>query len=128
MPFQTRTFVAVVGLVLSTALPSQAQEAPMLGFTSESADAQRQLEALFDEQMNRDNLREWMERMTAEPFFVGTPHNKENAVWIADLLRDCGYDTEIVEYLSLFARPRVRQVERVAPVRCVGILVGAYRG
>ena len=122
MPFQTRTFVAVVGLVLSTALPSQAQEAPMLGFTSESADAQRQLEALFDEQMNRDNLREWMERMTAEPFFVGTPHNKENAVWIADLFRDWGYDTEIVEYLILFPRPRVREVEMVAPERFRALL------
>ena len=115
MPFQTRTFVAVVGLVLSTALPIQAQEAPMLGFTSESADAQRQLEALFDEQMDRDNLREWMERITSEPFFVGTPHNRENAVWIADLFRDWGYDTEIVEYLILFPKPRIREVEMVAP-------------
>ena len=68
----------------------------MLGFTSESADEQRRLETLFDEQMNRDNLREWMERITAEPFFVGTPHNKENAEWVADLFRDWGYDTEIV--------------------------------
>ena len=88
MPFQTRPLVAVLGLVLSTALPSQAQEAPMLGFTSESAEAQRQLEALFDEQMNRDNLREWMERITSEPFYVGTPHNKENAEWVADLFRE----------------------------------------
>ena len=122
MPFQTRTVVAVVGLVLSIALPTQAQEAPMLGFTSESADAQRQLEALFDEQMDRDNLREWMERMTSEPFFVGTPHNRENAVWIADLFRDWGYNTQIVEYLVLFPRPRVREVEMVAPERFRALL------
>ena len=77
MRLQTRTLVAVFGLVLSAALPIRAQEAPMLGFTSESADEQRRLETLFDEQINRDNLREWMERITAEPFFVGTPHNME---------------------------------------------------
>lgn len=87
----------------------------MLGFTSESAEAQRQLEALFDEQMNRDNLREWMQRITSEPFYVGTPHNKENAEWVADLFREWGYDTEIVEYQVLFPKPRIREVEMVAP-------------
>ncbi len=122
MPFQTRTLVAALGLGLSTALPIRAQEAPMLGFTSESADEQRRLETLFDEQMNRDNLREWMERITAEPFFVGTPHNKENAEWVADLFRDWGYDTEIVEYQVLFPKPRIREVEMVAPERYRALL------
>ena len=94
----------------------------MLGFTSESADEQRRLETLFDEQMNRDNLREWMERITAEPFFVGSPHNKENAEWVADLFRDWGYDTEIVEYQVLFPKPRIREVEMVAPERYRALL------
>ena len=115
MPLQTRTLIAVLGPLVWLAPPLQAQETPMLGFTSESADAQRQLEALFDEQMNRDNLREWMERMTSEPFFVGSPHNKENAEWVADLFREWGYETEIVEYQVLFPKPRIREVEMVAP-------------
>ncbi len=115
MPHQTRTLIAILGPLLWLAPPSQAQEAPMLGFTSESAEAQRQLEALFDEQMNRDNLREWMQRITSEPFYVGTPHNKENAEWVADLFREWGYDTEIVEYQVLFPKPRIREVEMVAP-------------
>ena len=122
MPFQTRTLVAALGLGLSTAPPIRAQEAPMLGFTSESADEQRRLETLFDEQMNRDNLREWMERITAEPFFVGSPHNRENAEWVADLFRDWGYDTEIVEYQVLFPKPRIREVEMVAPERYRALL------
>lgn len=122
MPFQTRTLVAALGLGLSTALPIRAQEEPMLGFTSESADEQRRLETLFNEQINRDNLREWMERITAEPFFVGTPHNKENAEWVADLFRDWGYDTEIVEYQVLFPKPRIREVEMVAPERYRALL------
>ena len=49
MPFQTKTLAAVLGPLLLIAPASQAQESPLLGFTSESSDAQRQLEALFDE-------------------------------------------------------------------------------
>jgi N-acetylated-alpha-linked acidic dipeptidase len=120
MPFRARTLVAAVATMvplLSFASASRAQEAPMLGFTSESSETQRRLEALFDEQMNRDNLRVWMERMTSEPFYVGTPHNKENAEWVADLFREWGYDTEIVEYQVLFPKPRILEVEMVAPER-----------
>ena len=122
MPYQARTLVAVLGLMLSIAPAVQAQETPMLGFTSESSDGQRRLEALFDEQMNRDNLRAWMERITAEPFFVGTPHNKENAEWVANLFREWGYDVEIAEYQVLFPKPRVREVEMVAPERFRALL------
>lgn len=89
----------------------------MLGFTSESASAERQLEARFDDQINRDNLREWMRRITAKPFFVGTPHNKENAEWVLDLFREWGYEAEIVEYQVLFPMPRIREVEMVSPER-----------
>ena len=122
MPFQAKTLAAVLGSLLLITPASQAQESTMLGFTSESSDAQRQLEALFDEQLNRDNLRDWMERITAEPFFVGTPHNKENAEWVADLFREWGYDTEIVEYQVLFPKPLVREVEMVAPERFRALL------
>ena len=122
MPFRASTLVAVLGVLLSTAPAIEAQDAPMLGFTSESAGEQRRLEALFDEQLNRDNLREWMERITAEPFFVGTPHNKENAEWVADLFREWGFDTEIVVYQVLFPKPRVREVEMVAPERYRALL------
>ena len=122
MPHSRKTLIASLGLLLSLAPIAQAQEAPILGFTSESAAAERDLEARFDEQMNRDNLREWMARITSEPFFVGSPHNKENAEWVADLFRDWGYDTEIVEYQVLFPKPRVREVEMVAPVQYRALL------
>jgi N-acetylated-alpha-linked acidic dipeptidase len=122
MPYQARTLIAVLGLLLWLAPHSQAQEASILGFTSESADAQRQLEAFFDEQINRDNLREWMERITSEPFFVGAPHNEENAEWVAALFREWGYDTDIVEYQVLFPKPRVRELEMVAPERYRALL------
>ena len=89
----------------------------MLGFSAESAAAQRELETRLDAQVNRENLRSWMERITAKPFFVGAPHNKENAEFVRDLFEEWGYEAEIVEYRVLFPKPRVREVEMVAPER-----------
>ena len=118
----TRRFLTALTPLFLLALSLGAQEAPMLGFTSESAAAERLLETRFDEQMNRDNLREWMERITAEPFFVGTPHNRENAEWVAERFREWGYEVEIAEYRVLFPKPRIREVEMVSPVRYRALL------
>ena len=96
---------------------SEGQEAPMLGFSAESAAAQRQLEARIDEQMSPANLRDWMEEMTNAPFYVGAPKSRENAEFVRDLFRSWGYEAEIVEYRVLFPKPRVREVEMLAPER-----------
>ncbi len=96
---------------------SEGQEAPMLGFSPESAAAQRQLEARMDEQMSPANLRDWMEKMTNAPFYVGAPKSRENAEFVRDLFRSWGYEAEIVEYRVLFPKPRVREVEMLAPQR-----------
>ena len=96
---------------------SEGQEAPMLGFSAESAAAQRQLEAGMDELMSPANLRDWMEEMTNAPFYVGAPKGRENAEFVRDLFRSWGYEAEIVEYRVLFPKPRVREVEMLAPER-----------
>ena len=117
MPYRVRALMAVLSPLFFLASTLDGQESSMLGFSAESAAAQRQLEARLDEQMNPDNLREWMKRITAEPFFVGAPHNKENAEFVRDLFREWGYEAEIVEYRVLFPKPRIREVEMVAPER-----------
>ena len=118
MPYRVRALMAVLSPLFFLASTLDGQESSMLGFSAESAAAQRQLEARLDEQMNPDNLREWMKRITAEPFFVGAPHNKENAEFVRDLShREWGYEAEIVEYRVLFPKPRIREVEMVAPER-----------
>ena len=117
MPYRVRALMAVLSPLFFLVSTLDGQESSMLGFSAESAAAQRQLEARLDEQMNPDNLREWMKRITAEPFFVGAPHNKENAEFVRDLFREWGYEAEIVEYRVLFPKPRIREVEMVAPER-----------
>jgi len=89
----------------------------ILGYTQEGAAAQHALEARFDALLNRDNLRNWMQQMTAKPQHVGAPHNKANAEMLASLFNAWGYETEIEVFHVLFPTPKVRVVEMTAPTR-----------
>ncbi len=117
MAYRIRALAAVLIPLSFLAPTAEGQEASMLGFSAAGAAAQRQLEARMDEQMNRDNLRDWMARITAAPFYVGAPQNRENAEFVRDLFQSWGYEAEIVEYRVLFPKPRVRELEMVAPER-----------
>lgn len=90
-------------------------EKPILGFSEEGATAQRALEAQYDALLNKDNLRQWMKRMTAQPQHVGSPYAKENAEFMVALFREWGYEAEIEEFQVLFPTPKVRVVELVEP-------------
>ena len=65
----------------------------MLGFTAANAAKERALEAQFDSSLNRDDLREWMKRLSARPHHLGSAYDKENAEFIASLFKSWGYDT-----------------------------------
>jgi len=88
---------------------------PLLGFTRESAQHQRGLEGRFDALLKRDNLREWMKRLTARPHHLGSAYDKDNADFIASRFREWGYETEIEEFQVLFPTPKVRLLEMVEP-------------
>ncbi|HEX8097055.1 MAG TPA: M28 family metallopeptidase [Pyrinomonadaceae bacterium] len=110
--------LAVLGLCF--ALVAQAQTGggggrPLLGFTREGAEQERALEARFDASLRRENLREWMKRLSARPHHVGSPYGKENAEFIASQFRSWGYDTQIEQFDVLFPTPKVRVVEMVSP-------------
>lgn len=104
-------------LVALAATPQQSVDDALLGFTTESTRAQRDLEARFDAQLDADNLRDWMRHLSRHPTHVGSPGAKANAEWIADKFRSWGFDTRIDEYQVLFPTPRERMVELVAPTR-----------
>jgi len=88
---------------------------PLLGFTRESAQRQRGLEAQFDALLKRDNLREWMKRLTARPHHLGSAYDKNNAEFIAARFREWGYGTEIEEFQVLFPTPKLRLLEMIEP-------------
>jgi N-acetylated-alpha-linked acidic dipeptidase len=81
------------------------------------ASKSKALEAQFDSQLNRDNLRNWMKRMSARPHHVGSAYGKENAEFMAAQFKSWGYDTQIEEFYVLFPTPKTRLLEMIAPVR-----------
>src|SRR6267142_2257435 len=84
---------------------------PLMGFSRENSEKQRALEMRFDAALRKENLREWMKRLSARPHNLGSPYDKDNAEFLAGLFRSWGYDTKIEEFKVLFPTPKTRLVE-----------------
>jgi N-acetylated-alpha-linked acidic dipeptidase len=112
---RARVILPLLLLLPAMAVPVAAQ--PMLGFSDDRAAAQRDLETRFDALLKADNLREWMKRLSSRPHHVGSPWDRENAEFMAGLLRSWGWDTRIEEFQVLFPTPKLRKLEMIAPTR-----------
>ena len=95
---------------------------PLLGFSDAAARSQRSLEKSFDSKISRSNLREWMQRMSADAHHLGSPYGKENAEFMAALFRSWGYETRIERFDVLFPTPTRRRLELLAPERFTAAL------
>jgi N-acetylated-alpha-linked acidic dipeptidase len=120
----TRRFSLLLSLIASFVLsgapaPSPADQ-PILGFANPANE--HALEAQFDANINRDNLRDWMKRLSARPHHIGSPYDADNAQFLASLYRSWGYDTHIETFDVLFPTPKERVVELVAPQHWVAKL------
>ena len=104
-------FVLSVSVFAQSATP----ERPLMGFTAAGSEQQRALESRFDSSLKAENLRTWLKRLSARPHHVGSPYDKDNAEFIAGLLRSWGYDTNIEEFQVLFPSPKSRLVEMTSP-------------
>ncbi len=104
-------------LVSAQAAPPPQEGKAMTGFGAASAERQRALEARFDALLRKENLREWMKRMSARPHHVGSPHDRDNAEFMAGLFRSWGYDAQIETFDVLFPGPKTRVLELTAPER-----------
>src|SRR5262249_55369239 len=115
MRFAIARTLLMIGLCASM-LTAQSSTGPsLLGFDREGSERERALEKQFDALLNRDNLREWMKRLTARPHHMGSPYGKQNADFIAGLFRSWGYETEIERFDVLFPTPKTRLLEMTAP-------------
>ena len=102
-------------LLFTVSTCSVAAQSNITGFTTENSKKQQQLEAAFEAKLNADNLDKWMQRMSAQPHWVGTEYGRKNAEWIQKQFKSWGYDTKIETYFVLFPYPKVRVVELTAP-------------
>ena len=92
--------------VLSPSLSQTNSTRPLQGFSAHSSTAQRALETRFDAGLSKENLRDWMQWMTAKPHHLGSPFGREVAEFIAATFRSWGYETDIETFDVLFPTPR----------------------
>ncbi|MBS1824617.1 MAG: M28 family peptidase [Acidobacteria bacterium] len=104
-------------LSISLLLTAQDPPKPIAGFTPAAARRQLELESKFDAALNRQNLQQWMKRITSKPHHVGSPGSREVAEFIAAQFKSWGYDTQIETVYPLFPTPKSRLLEMVAPTR-----------
>ena len=102
-------------LTCSVFAQSMPNDKALMGFSTESSAKQKSLEAKFDDSLKRENLREWLKRLSARPHHVGSPYDKENAEFIASLFKSWGYETNIEQFDVLFPTPKIRMLELISP-------------
>ncbi len=106
-------FAILVLLAVSCVRIGVAEE--LLGFDEAGSEAQRALEARMDQQIDADELTAWLKKLSARPHHVGSTAGKENAEWVAALLKSWGYEVEIAEYQILLPTPKTRELELLSP-------------
>ncbi len=92
---------------------SFAQDLP--GFTPLSTAKERAVEQKFDASLRRDELRDWLRRLSARPHHLGSNYDRENAEFLASLFKSWGYETTIETFDVLFPVPKTRVVEMLSP-------------
>ena len=112
--------LTALALLLTTTLVAQTPAPAIYGFKDPAQE--QALEAKFDAQLSRENLRNWMKRLSARPHHLGSAYGKENAELIAAQFRSWGYETSIERFDVLFPTPKTRVVELLAPERYVAKL------
>jgi N-acetylated-alpha-linked acidic dipeptidase len=90
-----------------------ADEQALLGYSAESSRTERQWEEKLRAIPSPENLRNYMQRLSARPHNVGTPYDKDNAEWIAAKFKEFGLDTHIETFDVLYPTPKERLVELV---------------
>jgi N-acetylated-alpha-linked acidic dipeptidase len=90
-----------------------ADDQALAGYSAQSSRSERQWEEKLREIPSPDNLRAYMQRLSARPHNVGTPYDKDNAEWIAAKFKEFGLDTHIEQFDVLYPTPKERVVELV---------------
>src|SRR6267378_3572863 len=73
--------------------------------------ARAALERNFDAAITIDEMRGWLQRMSAEPNHVGSPHDKANADWELAQFKKFGWDAHIETFEVLYPTPISESVE-----------------
>ena len=92
-------------------------EQPLNGYSAATSRAQRDWETKFRTVPEPQNLRDYMQRLSARPHHVGSPYDKDNAAWMLAKFKEWGLDANIETFDVLFPTPKVRLVELLEPTK-----------
>jgi N-acetylated-alpha-linked acidic dipeptidase len=92
-----------------------ASAAPLTGFTADGTARQQALEARFDQALSGDEMKGWLETLSAEPNHVGSPHNKANAELMLAKFKSWGWDARIETFDILYPTPIAEKLELLGP-------------
>jgi len=106
-------FAIAFGLLFWTP-SSLTDETVLAGFSSDSSRVERQWEEKFKAIPSPQLMREYMQRLAAQPHNVGSPYDKNNAQWLAAKFKEFGLDAHIETFEVLYPTPKERAVELVA--------------
>ena len=90
-----------------------ADEQALYGYSADSSRAERQWEEKLRAIPSPDNLRSYMQQLSARPHNVGSDYDKQNADWILAKFKEFGLDAHIEQFDVLFPTPKERVVELV---------------
>ncbi len=113
-----RKLLSVVLLFCSVALTS-AQESVVpetyLGFTTESAKAERGWEERFRQLPDPQRIHANMVQLAGHPHNVGSEAQRKNAEWVLARYKEWGWDAHIERFDVLFPTPKTRLLEMTGP-------------
>src|SRR3982074_3290019 len=107
--------LALSCFLLLAASPETAQ--PLNGYSAATSRTQRDWETKFRTVPEPQNLRDYMQRLSARPHHVGSPYDKDNAAWMLAKFKEWGLDANIETFDVLFPTPKVRLVELLEPTK-----------
>jgi len=90
-----------------------ADEQALYGYSADSSRAERQWEEKLRAIPSPENLRSYMQQLSARPHNVGSDYDKQNADWILAKFKEFGLDAHIEQFDVLFPTPKERVVELV---------------
>jgi N-acetylated-alpha-linked acidic dipeptidase len=118
--FHRNFTAAIAGFAVALGLPAGAladDTTNLYGFSPTNSESQVKLETAFRAIPDSENLRQYMQRLSARPHHVGSPYDKENAEWIRDQMKAWGWDSSIETFDVLFPTPKTRVLELIEPVQ-----------
>jgi N-acetylated-alpha-linked acidic dipeptidase len=92
-------------------------EQPLHGYSAATSRTQRDWETKFRTVPEPQNLRDYMQRLSARPHHVGSPYDKDNAEWMLAKFKEWGLAANIETFEVLFPTPKERLVELLEPTK-----------